>query len=504
MKKTFCFILMLVLTSCSDTPSIEEEVIIETENIFNYDLVLTNQIEVDNVAKKKYTTINGNVIIKNNIENTNPIVNLDSLYFIKEITKSLRIESTNIAYITGFYNLKTISEDLIIKNNNNLNSIQALGIFSEVRNIEITDNFPLDIISLPNLKYANNIRIYEQYSRSNFVQRHTLIEMENLKSVENNISINLHFFSPFFNSLEKANLYFRGDFEEFSEFKKLESLSQLNIYDNYKIKNLNGLEKIKHLSGITLFQTINLESLNDLQNINSNSLERIQITDVPKISSIEIFNKQENINYLNLQQTGIINLNGISINNNSSEIFIENNINLENLDFTINAESLNSLVLINNEKIKDFKETKNIKKINSLVIEKNQGLQSFTLDKIEEINYFKANSNPNLSIISLKNLIYCEDLEISKNKSLDNLDDFINLIYCESLEISGNNSLDNLDGFINLEEIKTELFIHINKNLSDFCGLTKLFLNENNFFYYARENKYNPTKENLKTGICKK
>ena len=52
MKKTFYFILMLVLTSCSDTPSIEEEVIIETENIFNYDLVLTNQIEVDNVAKK--------------------------------------------------------------------------------------------------------------------------------------------------------------------------------------------------------------------------------------------------------------------------------------------------------------------------------------------------------------------------------------------------------------------------------------------------------------------
>ena len=69
------------------------------------------------------------------------------------------------------------------------------------------------------------------------------------------------------------------------------------------------------------------------------SLERIQITDVPKISSIEIFNKQENINYLNLQQTGIINLNGISINNNSSEIFIENNINLENLDFTIKSPS---------------------------------------------------------------------------------------------------------------------------------------------------------------------
>jgi hypothetical protein len=82
MKKILNLIFLISFLSCSNQFSDENIKSINEnlednntiiEKVFNYDFVLTDQIEVDLFAKERCTKINGDIIISFNQNNTNPI-----------------------------------------------------------------------------------------------------------------------------------------------------------------------------------------------------------------------------------------------------------------------------------------------------------------------------------------------------------------------------------------------------------------------------------------------
>ncbi|NJB84148.1 receptor L domain-containing protein [Wenyingzhuangia aestuarii] len=92
------------------------------------------------------------------------------------------------------------------------------------------------------------------------------------------------------------------------------------------------------------------------------------------------------------------------------------------------------------------------------------------------------------------------------NSSLENINDLQNIKSIGGhLIIYNNSKLENLKGLDNLESIGRDLIIENNENLTDLCSLKSFLENfEIKGNYSVKENNFNPTKENIIEGNCKK
>jgi hypothetical protein len=521
MKNIFFLALLITLfNSCSKDESLEiitdeltEIIVIDNnenlpEKVFNYDLVLTDQIEVDLIAKEKYTKINGNVIIKNNLENTNPITNLDSLFTIKTISKSLIITSTSITKLKGLKNLESVSENIEIINNPFLGIIDGLGLFTEVKKIVI-NNIGLRLIKIPHLKKVEKIEI-DQYSRYNT----NLLEVKinNLQEVDD-IFISVNNFELEFNSLENitGSLILRGDFLDMNGFKKLIKSGELTITGNNLITNLEGLESVKMINNITLERNINMKNINGLDDLNNNSLTQFRFIDLVKLEDISSLKNQKNIKNIVLNNTGLSNIEDLANSNGVMEnIFIEGNENLTNLNGLNNVIEVNNISIENSYEISDLQGLLNLEKIKNLTIKNNSNLLNLSgLDQIKVIEsaYIEDNSSLN-NINTLKDVVFNKEIFIKRNgiseivfrntTSLDRLEIEINYnlkkIELDNLKTIGNliihhnQALTEINNIENLESINSFLRLTYNTQLSDLCSFVPVLSNPINFSYHIEYN----------------
>ncbi|UOY06759.1 hypothetical protein L0P88_22930 [Muricauda sp. SCSIO 64092] len=164
---------------------------------------------------------------------------------------------------------------------------------------------------------------------------------------------------------------------------------------------------------------------------------------------------------------------------------------ITNLDELINLTELNGgtsgggiSFLGGNENLRDIDGLRNIEKING---------------------WLDINNNPSLeNIDGLISLRTISNLTIDRNNKITNLDALININSTLTfLEIERNQSLENIDGLRNVMSINFRLIIDDNPVLKDFCALSSIALNEEEFNFIISNNLYNPTREDIKNGQCK-
>ncbi|GEP52759.1 hypothetical protein FNO01nite_34310 [Flavobacterium noncentrifugens] len=257
--------------------------------------------------------------IKNQIHKKNNLFpmteNCDGFLFFlgnSENDKQLIINPKKISKIVKYINENKIL--CITVNDAYFDKIENLDFLKEIPNVEeisILQN-NLNLKPIENLKSLKSLSFSETTEKLNLNKFHNLEilgcdyrKVENLKECKNLKSVSLHFYN-------KENLV------EFENFDNLEILFLVQT----SIKNFNGIEKLKNINKIELHNSPKLESLNGLPRNSEKlrtlfiynaknlidygkldtlkNLKKLQLVSGGEIENLEIFEKMNNLEYLQL------------------------------------------------------------------------------------------------------------------------------------------------------------------------------------------------------------
>ncbi len=126
----------LCIVSCSTDDTIQES------NIFEGDLTLNTQAEVDFIGSMGYTEITGYLSIQSS---GSPITSLEALNTLTKVDGVfLSINGTQITNLNGLENLTTVANKLQITNNYELTSVEALSNVTSVGGLFVKENLLLE------------------------------------------------------------------------------------------------------------------------------------------------------------------------------------------------------------------------------------------------------------------------------------------------------------------------------------------------------------------------
>lgn len=125
--------------------SYSNELSFTTFRIYDGDITLSTQKEVDDFGAENYCEITGDLIIEGSVENLQHLSNLTG------VGNSVFIRFSDVISIEGLQNLSYIGQGLKIWNNTSLNSLEGLEKLTTLRSIELIENSIEDLDALINL-----------------------------------------------------------------------------------------------------------------------------------------------------------------------------------------------------------------------------------------------------------------------------------------------------------------------------------------------------------------
>lgn len=151
------------ILATSDVWSFETENI--AANVFNGDVTLTTQIEVDNFGSNNYSEITGDLIIGTNFSSPSNIISLISLNSLSSVGGELDIKyNPSLNSLDGLSNLNSVSEGLVIIFNDSLISLEGLESLIGVEAIYIGGNINLETLNgIENLTSAGSIGVGQAF-----------------------------------------------------------------------------------------------------------------------------------------------------------------------------------------------------------------------------------------------------------------------------------------------------------------------------------------------------
>ncbi|MEE9362134.1 MAG: Ig-like domain-containing protein [Cellulophaga sp.] len=304
------------------------------ENIYNGNITLTTQQEIDDFGANNYTQINGGLKI---INSGVSITNITPLSSITSIVGDFDIQNnTNLSNLNGLGNITSIGGYLHIINNVNLANLEGLSsitsIGSDINNSNLT-----------NLNGLSNI-----ISINGYLQIHNNPKLTNLEGLSSITSVGgyIHIYFNFnltnldgLSSITSIGAYL--DITSNSNLTNLDGLSNitsvnsyLQIANNSKLTNLNGLGNITSVSGYLHISNnsklTNLEGINNITSVSS----YLQIANNSKLTNLDGLSKIKSVGgFLNItNNSDLINLDGLSnITSVDGNLYIKKNYNLTNL-----------------------------------------------------------------------------------------------------------------------------------------------------------------------------
>jgi hypothetical protein len=546
------FLLLLILSNCSDTnidesenqpPSSfevtvnsvsetlasitwEESVDPEGSTVF-YDVFLNSNKLSDNITELNYTfedlledtSYSGEIIASDpegntvsslftftTTENQPPspfnitVTNTDSFFSRIEWTESVDPEGTTITY--NIY----LDEELLVEGTNSLNNVfpELKGLTSYSGKVEAVDN--TGKITTRVFSFTTQIKIYDDD-----------LLLDNQPSVEtfgeggyNQIDGSLRIGSLNINLTDVVDLSplasistVNGDISIrntiCTNFIGLENINitneyaKLTIENNDELLNLNGLNSISQVHEVYIADNDALLNLNGLSSLNSVT-NYLWIVFNPNLNSI----------------SGIQNLNSVS-----NTLDISNNDSLSTLGGLENITSVGQLSIIDNDILETLNGLNNLSSCtSSLNIADNDSLQN--LSHLTGLTYsasLRITDNPLLNnLTGLENLTNVNHtLEIARNSGLTELNGIQNIVFSDNqanyhaLIIWENINITNLNPLSNYTFNRGLIRVNFNTQLTDLCGLTTLiteiddFINDYNF---ASNNGYNPSEADILNGNC--
>ncbi|WP_209400169.1 hypothetical protein [Pseudozobellia sp. WGM2] len=363
--------------------------------VFEGDVVLTSQKEVDEFGAENYTKIIGSLGIRDSNSPTT-IQDLSPLNSIKEITLNFHIVNNDaLVNIVQFSEMTSVLGDFLILDNINLKSISGFDNIREVgKSFRILGNYNVETLENHlNIEAFKKLQsISGEFTLSRILNTGTFFELETVESkilieyIQNIVDLS---FIPKINSFNwHFHLWQNENLENMSglsaEIKSVRG--ELSIGGNPKLMNLSGLENIGfietlHISdnaelnslngfntsgftvnNIEIFRNASLVSLNGLQFITAISDElRISsndnLEDISALENIAEIGGEQSQGGVNISSNNkLIELKGLeNIHTIKGELFIYGNSGLKNLNSLSELRSVSGEILISeNEKLDDF------------------------------------------------------------------------------------------------------------------------------------------------------
>ncbi len=270
--KKLCLYLLLSITlfACSK----DEEI---PEKIFPGNVIIRTQEGVDNFAKRKYTAIDGYLVIGDRLSVSNPSPT-----------------PSDITDLSGLSTLTNILDQLEIQGNPMLTSLRGLDNITSIGSLFLYDNDLLETLDdLEGLRTITNRPVLKDDNNSSSGTI-SIYSNPNLKSIEilGNLTSDTIDFVPIVNN---PNLISLNGLESLTNVPGGLQVNTCNL-----LTSLDGLQNIESLGSLVLSNNLNLSSLAELNNIkeglysliirNNSSLQSLEglenITEVPRLFEI--------------------------------------------------------------------------------------------------------------------------------------------------------------------------------------------------------------------------
>lgn len=214
--------------------------------VYNGDVTLATQQEVDDFGAQCYTSVTGKLDIGNNSYNN--IVDLSPLINIYSVG-SMHVVGTELTSLYGVnLDINSVINELKISFNHNLLSLIDISIPSEIRDLRIQSNDTLE--SLEGLNQLNTITFYFLLHNNNSLT--SLNGLNNLTSWEYNSfkgNESLENFTGLDNLTAIEDMWLDGTY--FKNFEGLESLEAINweilVKSNLYLESFQGLNNLTTL-----------------------------------------------------------------------------------------------------------------------------------------------------------------------------------------------------------------------------------------------------------------
>ncbi|OAB81534.1 hypothetical protein [Cochleicola gelatinilyticus] len=269
-----------------------------TLNVFEGDVTLTTQTEVDDFASNNYCRITGYLSFSQENDSQDPIVDISAMSNIRSVD-SFAVVNTNLESLEGMQNLSIVSSNIFIDRNNLLIQIDDLSnISSSLHSILLNQNF-----RLTNVNGLSNInRLVEKDGRGPYLKVGGADSLTSLSGLD--------------------------------EITFEDENGTLMVHTLPLITNLDVFSQI---SG--KLSTLEISYMDNLQNIDG-------ITSITGVNdSFRLTNNESLLDFSGLQ----------NITNLTQNVLIKNNDNLFNLDDFYNLQEISGTVqIVSNEALVDF------------------------------------------------------------------------------------------------------------------------------------------------------
>jgi len=420
-------------------------------SLYDGNVNLSTQQEVDDFGANGYTVINGSLSIGTNVNNN--ISDISSLNTILSVSDGLWISNTQLSSLMGLSSLQNISTSIGINYNDYLTDISQLSNAAlNINSLGFTDN-----AILTNLNGINNIN-----SLSGDLILSGNLSLSNISALQSLSNIN-------------GSLIISGN-TTLTNIDALNNLTNidgsLSINSNSNLLNIDGLNNLVQLNGgISISGNLltNLNAFSNLTSVGSIGLNEDNLTDISGFSNLQTI-------------TGSISL--------GSRYSNYNNQNLENASFPsliscggIGMSKMNSVTTVN---------FPNLQTLGGLRIFINHEITSMDFSSLTSITGDVWISNTGLTLESFSNLTSIDGDVWLGEKS--------NYPYNPH---PGVNTFETLNGLDNLISINGTLVVNDNNNLINLCALQNLLINSGiTGGLYIIDNAFNPTEQDIIDGNC--
>jgi hypothetical protein len=461
---------------------------VQVSNVYNGNVYITNQTELEDFASYNYEKINGHLIISG-VNSLNPLHGLNEVY-------TLEILDTQLISLEGLSSLNTFTgeniEDnnvkdsqIIISNNSSLNSLGGLASGILIDHLIIQNN-----INLYSFCALQDIEVVGLYNVDSNSYNPSMQELKNENTCDKDLYFNPNCNQDYIRKVYSGDINITSQQEliefgnqEYTEIEgiltisgvnSLEPIERLRLIDelvikNTELKNLNELKCIAVLNSLQLIDNPLLEHLKGLANT--------------KISQPNVYFRDDIIEFENESGVLVISNNDTLINLEGLEkIEYLKTVLIENNDVLISFKALSNLVAISNPgRDSEYPNEDFLKIINNNALLNLEGLENMSV-----LHLYIHNNDALLDLTGLSKISHLEWLSIKDNKkitSLNGLNSITAVIdYYDGIKIPGYTVL--LDNIL----------------LNNFCVLRDVDFDypftDN---YQVSGNAYNPTLSQIKT-----
>ena len=339
--------------------------------VFQGDVLLKTQEQVDEFGKNGYTDVIGNVTIGSDIAGT--IVSLEALECLRRVNGRLwLIGINNLPTLKGLDNLESVTDELNISFNPKLTDLDALMNLSKLGELNITSN-----VSLNNLKGLINLTSTTE--RIFIVKNSSLVSLEGLDNLitvkglsvqENDALESLKGLNNVTALDGGLNIHKNGNLIDISGFEKLVTIGEhFKIFGNENLSRIDGFSSLSTIDySLSIAENnslINIDGLSKLTSIGEvleirKNASLVNINALSKLSSLAAITIKEN--------ERLVTIEGLSASNSSGPIFIDQNPSLINLDGLENIKTVSGeLNITSNDALINIDGLKNLNSVQRLV-----------------------------------------------------------------------------------------------------------------------------------------